>query len=65
MGTLVGFGLLAVYLGGIWLFWRGFRQTQFERGLSNRLRLALLWPVLLIASQTYRRNFTRALKGRE
>ena len=61
MSTLIGFALLAVYVGGIWKFLKGFNRTNFTQG---RLQLALLWPVLLITNKAYRQNFTKALKGR-
>ena len=60
---LIGFLLLVIYLWGIWKFWRGYKQTNFSPSLSNRLALSLLWPVLLIANQSYRQNFRKALKG--
>jgi hypothetical protein len=50
---------VVVYVGGIWKFWTGFRRTNFSQG---KLYLSLLWPVLL-ASKSYRQNFTKALKG--
>ncbi len=63
MEFLITFGLVVVYGGGIWKFWSGFHRTNFNRSLSNRLSLSLLWPVLLIANKSYRRNFNKALKG--
>jgi hypothetical protein len=52
--------LLAVtYLVLGYKFWTGFRRTDFS---ANRIGLTLLWPVMLI-SRSYRRNFSRALKG--
>jgi hypothetical protein len=59
---LIGFVLLVVYCGGIWKFWKGFKRTNFNPSLPNRLALALLWPALL-ASKSYRKNFQKALKG--
>ena len=56
--------LLVAYLGGIWRFWKGFRQTNFGSSLPNKLFLSLLWPVLLVANKSYRQNFRKALKGR-
>ena len=56
--------LLIVYSGGIWKFWKGYRQTNFTSGLLNKLMLSLLWPVLIIANKSYRRNFQKALKGK-
>lgn len=59
MTTLIGILLGAVYVGGIWKFWTGYRRTNFSQG---RVFLALLWPVLLF-NRSYRQNFTKALKG--
>jgi hypothetical protein len=59
---LIGFVLLVVYCGGIWKFWKGFKRTNFNPSLPNRLALALLWPALL-TSKSYRKNFQKALKG--
>ena len=56
---ILGFLAFVAYVGGVWKFWTGFRRTNFSQG---RLRLALLWPVLLF-SKSYRQNFTKALKG--
>lgn len=56
--------LAIVYFGGIWKFWSGFGRTNFNSGLPGRVTLALLWPVLLVANKSYRRNFQKALKGR-
>lgn len=63
MTELFIFGVIVVYIGGIWKFWTGFNRTNFSRTLPNRLGLSLLWPVLLIANKSYRSNFRRALKG--
>jgi hypothetical protein len=62
MGTLIGFGLLGVYGYCGWKFWNGFDRTHFSQSFSNRLVLSALWPFLLY-SKSYRRNFTKALKG--
>jgi hypothetical protein len=56
---LVGIVLVVVYAGGTWKFWKGFKRTNFTEG---RLKLSLLWPVLLF-NKSYRQNFTKALKG--
>ncbi|MEA5468034.1 hypothetical protein [Spirulina sp. 06S082] len=60
------FSLIAivVYGAGIWKFWKGYQQTNFQPGLTNRVALSLLWPVLLITNKSYRQNFQKALKGR-
>ncbi|ERN40311.1 hypothetical protein KR51_00032570 [Rubidibacter lacunae KORDI 51-2] len=55
---------IASYGFGVWKFARGFARTQYENSTGNRLRLALLWPLLLLLSKSYRTNFQRALKGR-
>lgn len=60
---LITFGLIVVYAGGAWKFWKGFERTNFSRNLSNRMRLSLLWPALWIANESYRRNFNKILKG--
>ena len=64
MSQLILIVLLVVYFGGAWKFWKGFPRTSFSRSLSNKLILASLWPVLLIANKSYRKNFQKALKGR-
>lgn len=63
MGGLITFGLIVVYSGGAWKLWNGFHRTNFSQSLSNRLSMSLLWPVLLIANKSYRRNFNKVLKG--
>lgn len=63
MSSLITFGLVVAYVGGVWKFWNGFARTNFSQTLSNRLSLSLLWPVLLITNKSYRRNFNKALKG--
>ncbi|WP_254564207.1 hypothetical protein [Oscillatoria sp. HE19RPO] len=60
MMQLVGFAFLVLYAAGGWKFWKGFRRTNFTEG---RLYLTLLWPVLVV-NKSYRKNFTKALKGR-
>jgi hypothetical protein len=61
--NLIIFGVIVVYVAGVWKLWTGFNRTNFTQTLSNRLGLSLLWPVLLIANKSYRRNFRKALKG--
>ncbi|MBD2499182.1 hypothetical protein [Anabaena azotica] len=63
MSKLIIFGLIVIYIGGVWKFWNGFSRTNFTKSLPNRIRLSLLWPALFIANPSYRRNFRRALKG--
>lgn len=62
MGHLIAIGILTVYLLGIWRFWRGFRNTNFNSRLPNKLKLSLLWPVLLVFNKSYRHNFQKAIK---
>lgn len=61
--NLVPLVFLGGYLWGIWIFWRGFRETNFNQSLPNKLRLSLMWPVLVISNKSYRQNFQKALKG--
>ena len=63
MTQLLGLILIVVYFGGIWKFWKGFKRTNFNQSLPNRLMLALLWPALVIVNKSYRKNFQKALKG--
>lgn len=62
MSNLIVIALLVAYVGGVWKFWTGFERTNFNRNLPTRLAMALLWPVLLV-NGSYRKNFTKALKG--
>lgn len=61
MKVLILVLLLGAYGWVGWRFWCGFRRTNFAQG---RLPLTLLWPVLLVANRSYRKNFQKALKGR-
>ncbi|MBD2301291.1 hypothetical protein H6G80_27240 [Nostoc sp. FACHB-87] len=63
MSKLIVLLLLVGYVGLGWKFWNGFTRTNFQPSLLNRIALSLLWPVLFIANQSYRRNFRKALKG--
>jgi hypothetical protein len=63
MGYLIGLVAAIVYGGGIWKFWKGFHRTNFEKSFGNQIILSILWPVLLIANKSYRKNFTKALKA--
>jgi hypothetical protein len=49
---------LYVYVG--YRFWQGFYRTNFT---GKKILLTLLWPVLALASQPYRKNFQKALRG--
>ena len=61
--SLITWILLIAYAGGVWKFWTGFERTNFTRSLPTRISLSLLWPVLLVVNKSYRKNFTKALKG--
>ncbi|MFO5492770.1 MAG: hypothetical protein ACLBM1_05005 [Cuspidothrix sp.] len=63
MVRLLFVGLIVVYIGGMWKFWNGFRRTNFNQTLPNRIILTLLWPALFLVNPSYRRNFQKALKG--
>ncbi|QQE65355.1 hypothetical protein GFS31_20430 [Leptolyngbya sp. BL0902] len=60
MSPLLFLVLMGVYGGGAWKFWAGFKRTTFSEG---KVKLTLLWPLLLASSKSYRENFNRALKG--
>ncbi|NJK99135.1 MAG: hypothetical protein HC838_13220 [Spirulinaceae cyanobacterium RM2_2_10] len=64
LSFLVGAAVVAVYVGGIVKFWRGYQRTNFQPGFVNRALLAALWPALLVVNKSYRQNFQKALKGR-
>ena len=64
MGEIIGLVLFIVYVGGIWKFLSGYSQTNFGRSLPTRITLSLLWPALLVINPAYRKNFQKALKGR-
>jgi len=57
---IIGVILLVVYIVGAVKFLQGVSKTNFTQ---NRIPLALLWPLLLVINENYRRNFTKALKG--
>jgi hypothetical protein len=61
--TLLYIGLTVVYLGGAWVFWKGFKRTNFSGGLGTRIGFAILWPVLFVANSSFRRNFQKTLRG--
>ncbi|MEL7034475.1 MAG: hypothetical protein AAFO04_02475 [Cyanobacteria bacterium J06592_8] len=63
MSWLITIVVVAIYAGGVWKFWNGFERTNFAKSFENRLYLSLLWPVLFVSNQSYRKNFTKALKG--
>jgi hypothetical protein len=63
MFQLIVLILSIVYFGGVWKFWQGFRRTNFNPSLPNKLALAILWPALFVANRSYRKNFQKALKG--
>ncbi|MBD2181479.1 hypothetical protein H6S82_16990 [Planktothrix sp. FACHB-1355] len=62
MNSLIVIALLVTYVGGVWKFWTGFEKTNFNRNLTTRLSMSMLWPFLLV-NKSYRKNFTKALKG--
>jgi len=64
MGEIIGLVLFIVYVGGIWKFLSGYSQTNFSRSFLTRITLSLLWPALLVINPAYRKNFQKALKGR-
>jgi hypothetical protein len=57
---IFGVIFLVIYIVGAVKFLQGVDKTNFTQ---NRIPLALLWPVLIVANENYRRNFTKALKG--
>jgi hypothetical protein len=52
--------IIVAYVFGVVKFWQGFRRTDFA---ANRIGLSLLWPILFIMNNNYRKNFFKALKG--
>lgn len=52
------------YVWGAWKFWKGYENTTFQKSITSKISLSLLWPVLIIANPSYRQNFQKALKGR-
>jgi hypothetical protein len=62
MVKLLIVALAVIYVGGVWKFWGGFRNTNFERNLPTKIVLGLFWPVLMF-NRSYRKNFQKALKG--
>lgn len=64
MGKILLIILVIGYIWGGWKFWNGFKQTNFEQNMINRLFLSALWLPLLVVNKSYRKNFQRALKGR-
>ena len=65
MADLIALIIIGIYLGGIWKFWTGYRQTTFSRRLPTRLILSYFWPILLMTNGSYRQNFRKALKGKK
>ncbi len=61
---LIAIALATGYFWGTWKFWQGFKRTNFEPSLGNRVYLSVLWPALLLTNKSYRRNFRKALKGK-
>ncbi|TVQ41834.1 MAG: hypothetical protein EA365_16645 [Gloeocapsa sp. DLM2.Bin57] len=63
MYQLIVLLLVVVYAAGVVKFLKGFRRTNFNPGIVNKIKLSLLWPLLIMISGSYRRNFQKALKG--
>jgi hypothetical protein len=57
---IIGVIFLIIYIVGAVKFLQGVEKTSFTQ---NQIPLALLWPILLVVNENYRRNFTKALKG--
>lgn len=49
MGKLIIFGLIVIYIGGVWKFWNGFSRTNFTQSLPNKIGLALLSQLYLLS----------------
>jgi hypothetical protein len=64
MFELFGIAIFIGYGVGIFKFWKGYTATNFNRSFPTRIALSLLWPVLFIANAGYRKNFSKALRGR-
>jgi hypothetical protein len=62
--SLIPWLLLGTYVWFGWKFWSGYKNTNFAPDLVSRLLLTLGWPALLAINPAYRRNFQKALKGR-
>lgn len=63
MTTWLALIILTVYGGGIWKLWRGFKRTNFDPNLQNKLILSILWPALVVSNKSYRQNFNKALNN--
>lgn len=63
MPYVIGFIIVAVYVGFAWKFWQGYRATNFQPGFVNRLLLSASWLPLVIVNKSYRKNFQKALKS--
>ena len=61
---IVGIIFVIAYIWGGWKFWKGFRLTNFDNNIGNRLFLSALWLPLLIFNKSYRKNFQKALKAK-
>ena len=40
-------------------FWLGYSKTTYTE--KNKAMMVALWPVLVVASKTYRENFKKAM----
>mmetsp|Transcript_35543 Transcript_35543/g.49338 ORF Transcript_35543/g.49338 Transcript_35543/m.49338 type:complete len:173 (+) Transcript_35543:173-691(+) len=52
---------LVLYAYGATKFWMGYNRTIYSASILARVALTALWPVLIIASQTYRQNFKKVV----
>lgn len=53
--------VLSAWLFGAYRFYLGFNRTSYQS--SFRIPLALAWPVLFALNGSYRKNFTKSIKG--
>ncbi|CAK9222818.1 unnamed protein product [Sphagnum troendelagicum] len=54
--------LFVLYAAGAVRFWSGFTRTTYNSSASTKLGMTALWPVLFLASKTYRSNFKKAIQ---
>lgn len=52
---------LSAWAFGVYRFYLGFDKTSYQR--SYRVPLALAWPLLFAINESYRKNFTKSIKG--
>ncbi|MEB3190239.1 MAG: hypothetical protein VKL42_07835 [Snowella sp.] len=63
MGGIFSFIIIATYVSGLFVFWSGYKRTNFSPNFLSRLYLSLAWPILFAVNASYRRNFKKALRG--